>query len=114
MTFSSEPLELSGVGRGRAGWVPNRLGLALLVALAVVCWLCCSALPLKAAEDGNLFNKVVEHKLGNGLKVLLLREPRAPIITLQLWYRVGSRNECLGKTGISHLCEHLMFKGTAK
>ena len=46
-------------------------------------------IPLKAAEDGNLFNKVVEHKLANGLKVLLLREPRAPIITLQVWYRVG-------------------------
>ena len=57
---------------------------------------------------------MVEHKLANGLKVLLLREPRAPIITLQVWYRVGSRNEALGKTGISHLCEHMMFKGTAK
>ena len=50
----------------------------------------------------------------NGLKVLLLKENRAPIITVQLWYRVGSRNECLGKTGISHLSEHMMFKGTAK
>jgi zinc protease len=72
-------------------------------------------LPVPAApEDANLFDQVVEHKLDNGLKVLLLKESRAPIITVQLWYRVGSRNEALGKTGISHLCEHLMFKGTAK
>lgn len=69
---------------------------------------------LRAQESPNLFNQVVEHKLGNGLKVLLLKESRAPIITVQLWYRVGSRNESLGKTGISHLSEHMMFKGTAK
>ena len=67
-----------------------------------------------AQETANLFDQVVEHKLKNGLKVLLLKESRAPIITVQLWYRVGSRNEYLGKTGISHLTEHLMFKGTAK
>jgi zinc protease len=69
---------------------------------------------LRAQETANLFDQVVEHKLKNGLKVLLLKESRAPIITVQLWYRVGSRNEYLGKTGISHLTEHLMFKGTAK
>ncbi len=69
---------------------------------------------LSAQEQANLFDQVVEHKLDNGMKVLLLKENRAPIITVQIWYRVGSRNECLGKTGISHLCEHLMFKGTAK
>ena len=104
MTFTTELLKVGGGGRSGAGWKAGRLGLGLMAALVAVCWLGLSALPLKAAEDGNLFDKVVEHKLGNGLKVLLLREPRAPIITLQIWYRVGSRNECLGKTGISHLC----------
>jgi zinc protease len=108
MIFKSERLKFGGTGRGRSG--PG----LLVVLLVAVCWLFSSALSLRASEDGNLFNKVVEHKLGNGLKVLLLQEPRAPIITLQVWYKVGSRNECLGKTGISHLCEHLMFKGTAK
>lgn len=66
------------------------------------------------AEDAGPFAQVVEHELANGLKVLLLREPRAPLVTHQIWYRVGSRNEELGKTGISHLTEHLMFKGTEK
>ncbi len=107
-------LKLSCAGRPGAWWAPSRFRLWLLVALLAASWLGLSAVPLKAAEDGNLFNKVVEHKLANGLTVLLLQEPRAPIITLQVWYRVGSRNEALGKTGISHLCEHMMFKGTSK
>uniref|UniRef100_A0A7C3WQD4 Insulinase family protein n=1 Tax=Desulfobacca acetoxidans TaxID=60893 RepID=A0A7C3WQD4_9BACT len=65
------------------------------------------------AEEGP-FSQVVEHELANGMKVLLLREPRAPLVTHQIWYRVGSRHEQLGKTGLSHLTEHLMFKGTEK
>ena len=62
----------------------------------------------------DLFSRVQEHKLDNGLTVLLLPEPRAPVISVQVWYRVGSRNEVLGKTGLSHLLEHLMFRGTEK
>ena len=85
--------------------------LAILLALCLIPVL---VQGLAAQESANLFDQVVEHKLKNGLKVLLLKESRAPIITIQLWYRVGSRNERLGKTGISHLCEHMMFKGTAK
>jgi zinc protease len=63
-------------------------------------------------ENTNLFSQVQEHKLENGLTVLLLPESRAPIVSVQIWYRVGSRNEILGKTGLSHLLEHLMFRGT--
>ncbi|HKA54384.1 MAG TPA: pitrilysin family protein, partial [Candidatus Binatia bacterium] len=43
-----------------------------------------------------------------------LEDHRAPVVSLQVWYKVGSRNERLGATGISHLLEHLMFRGTAK
>ncbi|MGB8993264.1 MAG: pitrilysin family protein [Desulfobaccales bacterium] len=114
MTSTTKRLRAGGVGRRAARWVAGRRRVWLLVALLAVSWLSLNAIPARAADDGNLFNQVVEHKLANGLKVLLLREPRAPIITLQVWYRVGSRNEALGKTGISHLCEHMMFKGTAK
>ncbi|MDI6853537.1 MAG: pitrilysin family protein [Deltaproteobacteria bacterium] len=74
--------------------------------------LCC--LPAMAVEGPGVFENVVEHNLDNGMKVLLLREPRAPLVTHQIWYRVGSRYEELGKTGLSHLTEHLMFKGTEK
>jgi zinc protease len=57
---------------------------------------------------------VTEKTLPNGLKVLLKEEHKAPVVTFQIWYKVGSRNECLGKTGMSHLLEHMMFKGTTK
>lgn len=58
--------------------------------------------------------KVTEKVLSNGLKVLLKEEHKAPVVTFQIWYKVGSRNEKLGTTGISHLLEHMMFKGTTK
>src|SRR4030042_5866000 len=57
---------------------------------------------------------VSETILDNGLNILLLENHKAPVVSFQVWYRVGSRNERLGKTGISHLTEHLMFRGTKK
>jgi zinc protease len=57
---------------------------------------------------------VSEYTLENGLKVLLLEDRKAPTATFQIWYRVGSRDENVGKTGLSHLLEHMMFKGTEK
>ncbi|MBW2145702.1 MAG: insulinase family protein [Deltaproteobacteria bacterium] len=58
--------------------------------------------------------QVREKTLDNGLKVILLENHKASVITFQVWYRVGSRNEEPGKTGLSHLLEHMMFKGTQK
>ncbi|MFQ5589078.1 MAG: M16 family metallopeptidase [Nitrospiria bacterium] len=52
--------------------------------------------------------------LDNGLNVVLWEEHKAPVVTFQIWYKVGSRNEVSGKTGLSHLMEHMMFKGTEK
>jgi zinc protease len=52
---------------------------------------------------------VTEKVLPNGLKVLLKEEHKAPVVTFQVWYKVGSRNEQLGTTGMSHLLEHMMF-----
>jgi zinc protease len=48
----------------------------------------------------------------NGMNVLLLRDNASPVATVQIVYRVGSKNEVLGNTGSTHLLEHLMFKGT--
>jgi zinc protease len=53
-------------------------------------------------------------RLPNGLQALVLENHKAPVATLNVFYRVGSRNETFGETGISHLCEHLMFRGTKK
>src|SRR5918996_4400755 len=55
---------------------------------------------------------VQEFILDNGLKVLLLEDRKSPAVTFQVWYRVGSRNEKDGKSGLSHFLEHMMFKGT--
>ena len=49
----------------------------------------------------------------NGLKLLTLERPHLPIVTVMMWYRVGSAHTTPGKTGLAHLVEHLMFKGTA-
>jgi zinc protease len=57
---------------------------------------------------------VQEFTLANGLKVLLVEEHKAPVITVQIWYKVGSRNEIMGRAGLSHMLEHMMFKGTPK
>ncbi len=68
-------------------------------------------LVLPAALRAENPQKVV---LENGLTVILWEESKAPVVTFQIWYKVGSRNEVNGKTGLSHLTEHMMFKGTQK
>ncbi|HSL48651.1 MAG TPA: pitrilysin family protein [Candidatus Deferrimicrobiaceae bacterium] len=55
---------------------------------------------------------VAEATLDNGLRVLVQEDPRNPIVTVQLFYRVGSRDERPGATGLAHFLEHMMFKGT--
>lgn len=56
--------------------------------------------------------KVDKYELPNGMKVILMADRSAPIITHQVWFAVGSRFEQRGATGLAHLFEHLMFKGT--
>ena len=58
--------------------------------------------------------KVSEHVLANGLKVLVKEDHRSPVVISQVWYKVGSSYEPGGITGISHMLEHMMFKGTNK
>ena len=64
-------------------------------------------LPVHAAGS-----EVFEKVLDNGLKVLVIEDHKSPAATFQVWYRVGSRNETIGKSGLSHFLEHMMFKGT--
>ncbi len=53
------------------------------------------------------------HRLDNGLRVVLSPDRAVPVVAVNLWYGVGSRNEPLGKTGFAHLFEHMMFQGSA-
>jgi zinc protease len=78
----------------------------VLVALLVV------ALAVPAAALAA--DRVHATTLDNGLRVLLLEDHRSPIVSFQVWYRVGSRDERRGATGLAHLLEHMMFKGTAR
>ncbi len=58
--------------------------------------------------------EIQEFVLSNGLKVITLEEHKSLTVTFQIWYKVGSKDEPTGKTGLSHLLEHMMFKGTKK
>jgi zinc protease len=53
------------------------------------------------------------YELDNGLRVILSRDTSAPVVAVNLWYNVGSRNERPGRTGFAHLFEHMMFQGSA-
>jgi zinc protease len=84
----------------------------LLAMLAVAATVAVSARAASAAAT--YAEQVLERTLDNGLKILLLPDHKAPVAVVQVWYRVGSRNELPGLTGLSHMLEHMMFKGTAK
>ena len=56
--------------------------------------------------------KYESFKLDNGLTVIVHEDKKVPMVAVNVWYHVGSKNEKLGKTGFAHLFEHLMFNGT--
>jgi zinc protease len=53
-----------------------------------------------------------QHRLDNGLRVVLRREAALPLVAVNLWYHVGSKNERPGRTGFAHLFEHMLFQGS--
>jgi len=55
---------------------------------------------------------IQEFKLDNGLKLVVQEDHRSPVVVSQVWYRAGSLDEVNGKTGVAHVLEHMMFKGT--
>ena len=62
---------------------------------------------------GEVFSPESFH-LKNGLKVVVVEDYRAPVVTHMVWYKVGSADEPMGQSGIAHFLEHLMFKGTKR
>jgi zinc protease len=77
---------------------------AWVLALAALGWLSATA-----SADGDA---VVEKILENGMKVVVKPDHRAPVVVSQVWYRAGSMDESYGSTGVAHVLEHMMFKGT--
>lgn len=74
------------------------------LSLSLLASLCFSSLAMSA--------DVQEFKLDNGLKIVVQEDHRAPVVVSQVWYRAGSLDEVNGKTGVAHVLEHMMFKGT--
>ena len=78
-------------------------------------WLKCRAAQLVCAlilSSTVVHAEVFEKTLSNGLKVIVKEDHRAPVVVQQVWYRAGSIDERTGTTGVAHMLEHMMFKGT--
>src|SRR5512140_820986 len=73
-----------------------------------------AAAPLSAPEKVTSVEGITEYKLANGLRVLLFPDQTKPTVTVNITYLVGSRHENYGETGMAHLLEHLMFKGSPR
>ena len=90
-----------------------------LLAAALTLWLCTSlAQQAKPAPPGvtrvGSVEGIDEYRLSNGLQVLLVADDSKPTTTVNLTYRVGSRHENYGETGMAHLLEHMLFKGSPR
>ncbi|HWT15198.1 MAG TPA: pitrilysin family protein, partial [Patescibacteria group bacterium] len=70
------------------------------------------AVPVAAAYQAPIDIPYEQFQLDNGLTVIVHEDRKAPIVAVNLWYHVGSKNELPGRTGFAHLFEHLMFQGS--
>ena len=70
-------------------------------------------IPASAESSLKFSDRIEEYKLSNNLKVILIKDSRSPSVVSSIWYKVGSSYEYEGITGISHVLEHMMFKGTS-
>jgi len=80
-------------------------------------WCCASLLLLllmlpAALMAARFSDDVAVHELDNGMRVIVKPDRRAPVVVSMVWYRVGSMDEHNGVTGVAHVLEHMMFKGT--
>lgn len=113
-------IRIAAVGRS------SRLALSALTVLVWAAWstpsFSATAEPVKAAASAkqntlaavNAVEGITEYRLTNGLQVLLIPDDSKPTTTVNVTYRVGSRQESYGETGMAHLLEHLMFKGSPR
>jgi zinc protease len=84
------------------------ISMRILVAAALLAALAIAQTKITSVEG------ITEYKLDNGLNVLLFPDNSKPTVTVNITYMVGSRHEGYGETGMAHLLEHMMFKGTEK
>ncbi|HXO26500.1 MAG TPA: pitrilysin family protein [Thermoanaerobaculia bacterium] len=85
------------------------------IAILAICAICAwpppaTAAPVSVAPPAL---DVRDRQLPNGLRVLMLEDHTVPVVSVEVWYHVGGKNEPPGRSGFAHLFEHLMFKGSA-
>ncbi len=97
--------------------MPKRKSIAQLLRLASLALMLACSISFVAAQNPERVASVegiTEYRLPNGLRVLLFPDPTKQTITVNITYLVGSRHENYGETGMAHLLEHLVFKGTPR
>ncbi|MFL5537942.1 MAG: M16 family metallopeptidase [Longimicrobiaceae bacterium] len=82
-------------------------------AAAALALLCAGRAPAQAPAAAAGQVRFEDYRLPNGLRVLLAPNPATPVVAVDVWYAVGSRDERPGRTGFAHLFEHMMFQGSA-
>ena len=110
LEFEAEMSGFKDLLRAPLAWLRPGMRVLLLTSLAAMP---AAPAPAQTAAPAPASLAVTEATLDNGLRVLVQDDPRSPIVAVQLFYRVGSRNERPGATGLAHFLEHMMFKGTA-
>src|SRR4029078_1847513 len=91
------------------------MGFSRALRRALACALVASAVLLAPAGQAAVRPPKLDYTmttLPNGMNVVLLEDHSTPIVHLEMWYHVGSKNERPGRTGFAHLFEHMMFKGS--
>src|SRR5262245_20370185 len=89
-----------------------QLFLRAICALTLACSMFRTGARAQNAERVTSVEGITEYRLPNGLRVLLFPDPTKQTITVNITYLVGSRHENYGETGMAHLLEHLLFKGS--
>ena len=79
------------------------------LAATLAAWALLALLPQSVSASAS---EAVVRTLGNGMRVIVKTDRRAPVVVSMVWYRVGSVDEVNGETGVAHVLEHMMFKGT--
>jgi predicted Zn-dependent peptidase len=97
--------------RLKARGLTSGVRLAARSCVGLVIGFCLSVGLLHAASSG-LADRVIEHKLANGMTVLMVERHQAPVVSINMTFGVGGVNEQIGQTGLAHLYEHMAFKGT--
>lgn len=110
-------------------YLPRRSGVSLALSLLLACGSLYAAAPLAQKEAGtgaavsakpavavsparHPVPGVTEMRLDNGLRIIVKEDHRAPTVAHMVWYKAGSIDETNGTTGVAHVLEHMMFKGT--